>query len=710
MRALWERVVAKGHSVVLGGSPPDVPDEFAIDVIRVSCKQPGGPLEPLHELQHKAEAHLGKPTQLLGWASDRIRNGLRERVLGEGAGLTASEHLALVLNRLAHASPRPCAVLIDHAESASDELIVALRPLMCAPGWVELPIVVVCRSERPGQALARLIEEMVAAESGNAVFRVEGELARAGTHSLDGLSQESLRVLRGGAVIGERFEVTLLAALLGLDPVLVLEHLQAAADAGIPIEDDGEGRLHIPESARRAALLGTLPSLTQAWHRRLASMLGADRWGREPAPRLSVVEPDGEGDGGAEVGGTERDAEPGVTEGQPDPAPRRVQPPVELSTAASEARAGWHLESAGLLLESAQRYLNAARLSTGAHQIAEGLSFCDRAQQLLTRLPADDRRRLLQAEAMGLMARFQWAAGGAGPAFTLASALDKTLAARALVEDLDAPPLKSELLMLAAHIRYDIGDGDSLDTALEELTQAIRILEGAGDPLGAASLLNDQAAVWMRLGDPVRAYHLLEQSRAVFADEATLRPSARVELAETDHLIARLPLQVRAKEGREEDSIHLGVQHALSADRAYAELGMERERGRVWETLGRLHVLAGDCEEAVRCFQDALAVLEAHSDVLGLARTVEGMAQALGMLRRPSEALALLSSSLDLNVAKGSPRGIAYLRRTLDALLQSECDLSAPEVARAAVDLDARLSDLESIYVRGGRPILPLEV
>jgi hypothetical protein len=60
----------------------------------------------------------------------------------------------------------------------------------------------------------------------------------------------------------------------------------------------------------------------------------------------------------------------------------------------------------------------------------------------------------------------------------------------------------------------------------------------------AARLLNDQAAIYVSLGDPVRATHLLERPRELF--EGRLRSHADdvmavEELAETHHLLARLP-------------------------------------------------------------------------------------------------------------------------------------------------------------------------
>jgi hypothetical protein len=76
------------------------------------------------------------------------------------------------------------------------------------------------------------------------------------------------------------------------------------------------------------------------------------------------------------------------------------------------------------------------------------------------------------------------------------------------------------------------------------LRSFIRRLLEADEAGLAVRLLNDQAAIYVRLGDPVRATHLLEKSRELF--EERLRTNAEdavalEDLAETHHLLARLP-------------------------------------------------------------------------------------------------------------------------------------------------------------------------
>ncbi len=82
------------------------------------------------------------------------------------------------------------------------------------------------------------------------------------------LAGEVLWVLRAGAIVGSGFESELVAALLRVDALDVLEALQRAADvdAGVPVEDRGDGRFRSPAGDRRGAPGGSvLPSLARVW-------------------------------------------------------------------------------------------------------------------------------------------------------------------------------------------------------------------------------------------------------------------------------------------------------------------------------------------------------------------------------------------------------------------------------------------------------------
>ena len=73
--------------------------------------------------------------------------------------------------------------------------------------------------------------------------------------------------------------------------------------------------------------------------------------------------------------------------------------------------------------------------------------------------------------------------------------------AKAALHDDDPVALRAEVSTQIAGVCYELGDPASLDRALAELTEASRLLLGAGDATGAARLLNDQAAVYVRMGD-----------------------------------------------------------------------------------------------------------------------------------------------------------------------------------------------------------------
>ncbi|WP_199693453.1 hypothetical protein, partial [Sorangium cellulosum] len=336
---------------------------------------------------------------------------------------------------------------------------------------------------------------------------------------------------------------------------------------------------------------------------------------------------------------------------------------------ALDARAAAHLTEAGEPEEAARRYRAAAAEAAAMGAYAQALSYGQKALALLDGMPPTPARRRLRIGALAGIGRVQWQAAGPDPAFTLAGALQVLDAARALLAQGDPPELHAELAALIASVCYDIGDMRSLERALDELTAASRLLLDAGDALGSARLLNDQAAVYVRMGDPVRATHLLTESRRVFEERARVDPVARVELAETDHLFARIPLHIAARPGRESDALSMGIDHALAAERTYKQLGDIRELARVWETIGRLELRKGRLDRATQRLTAALEAEEAHGDLIGLARSTAALAEVLSAKGLHREALAVLAESMAMNLEKGSPLGLAHNRRALNALV-----------------------------------------
>lgn len=351
----------------------------------------------------------------------------------------------------------------------------------------------------------------------------------------------------------------------------------------------------------------------------------------------------------------------------PQGAPRRRREARDPNRQTDAARAADHLAAAGDPTGATAKLIQAAVDAAALGAAEQALAIIDDALAALDRLPDTAEHRALRARALAEAARVQWTGVGPDARFTLEAAREAAAAAEAALPD-DAPAtLRGEIASLRAHILHDVG-GDALEEALALLTAASRRLEALGEPIEAARLFNDQAAIWVRLGDPVRAHGLLEASRKVFAARADHDPLARLELADTEHLIARLPLHVAARAGRERDAAALGLRHAASAEASYAALDRPWDQARTWETLGRLELMRGRVDRAIEHLERAAAAQQQLGDVLGLAATVEALARALTAAGRPQVAIALLHDSLALNAEKGSLQGIGYLRRTVQAL------------------------------------------
>jgi tetratricopeptide (TPR) repeat protein len=769
-----------------------------VRVVRVRCDVPPTTLGPLVEARRKVEHLLGSSPPLFDQARDRMVQGLRRRLLGEVPALEVESGIVEVLNRLAQSSDRPAALLFEAVDAADEATLGMLRRILGRPGWLKLPVVLAFRTTEPSGPAAALLETLRSAGGGtDCVMRVQGgSRAPAAPPHLEAFAWRSLppdvlRVLRAGAIVGSGFEADLVAGLLDVDDLDVLDMLQRAADLGVPVEDLGEGRFHLPEPMLDALRASMLPSLMIAWHQRVADLLGG--FDEEPGfePELSESAPPpfsvetGEGfvptrraherpaaepvaasepppvavptelpPRPAASGGedppvsppTQRhphsqpaatspaaasaeatpDAAPleapspgpgrwpyaeifapaaaraevaeaapqGVWEAPPltgadvgeisirpraaEPARRAAPPPRDREPLSvprgDEARAAGHLAAAGDLDASAERYFAAVRQAAevGAH--TQALAFAEKALAILEALPAAPRRRRLRVRVLLETGRLKWQATGPAappgfePGFTLGSALETVEAARAALADDDPPELRAEVATTVAGVCYDLGDPVSLSRALDELTVASRLLLDAGDPTGAARLLNDQAAVYVRLGDPVRATHLLSESRKIFEERAATDPVAAVEMAETDHLFARIPLHVQARPGREADALTMGLDHALAAERTYRGLDARRELGRIWETMGRLELRKGRFDRARERLTAAVEVEEAIGDLVGLARSTAALSELLAAGGRVDDALAVLSDSVALNFEKGSPIGLAFNRRALAAL------------------------------------------
>jgi tetratricopeptide (TPR) repeat protein len=306
--------------------------------------------------------------------------------------------------------------------------------------------------------------------------------------------------------------------------------------------------------------------------------------------------------------------------------------------------------------------------------------------------------------------RLQWHGALLGSAFTLQEALASLEAAKASLPDDVPPEVVEQLAAATAGVCYDMGDPGALQHALAELHESSHRLVQAGAILPAAGLLNDQAAVYMRLGDPVRATYLLSQAHERFEHHLRQHPKdvmVLAELAETKHLLARLPLHVQVPPGREEESYGRGLEHARAAEDIYQRLGQQRELTRVWETIGRLALQQGHLEVAQERLMAAHNLQQQLGDVAGLARSTAALADVCMLARQFDNAVALLANSIVLNVDKGSPIGLAFNRHALGALANAAAQAHGPDAERlrsAVADLASRLAQAEAVLGRAGLP------
>jgi tetratricopeptide (TPR) repeat protein len=170
------------------------------------------------------------------------------------------------------------------------------------------------------------------------------------------------------------------------------------------------------------------------------------------------------------------------------------------------------------------------------------------------------------------------------------------------------------------------------------------------------------------------------------------------EMAETDHLFARVPLHVQARPGREGDALTMGLDHALAAERAYKKLDLRRELGRVRETMGRLELRKGRLDRAREHLTAAVQLEESIGDLVGLARSTAALSELLAATGRYEEALGVLGDSVALNVEKGSPIGLAYNRRAFDALARAAD--GAGNASAALGQVEQELAEAEALLGR----------
>jgi hypothetical protein len=455
-----------------------------------------------------------------------------------------------------------------------------------------------------------------------------------------------------------------------LDPYATLELIQMAIDEGVPLRDLGRGIFRFSGGAGDALRSATTPSLAEAWHAELSEMMSDES--REPPPPPSP------------------DIEP--PRGERDQALRALA--EKWGGRDLTSRSAEHAEAAGDSEAAALRYVAAAEEASAIGGHDRAIELIRRAERLMSAEPKTDEERQKRLDVLLTKGRVLWRAAGTQPAYTLEAALAPLEKARASTDGGGDPLVRAEIGAHLARVAYDIGGDDHLRLAFDALHEAQQVLLDAGHPLSAARLLNEEAALLIRTGELAPAAELLARSRDVFLRHAEDSVDARRELAQTNHLVARLPLHGEPSTG-DADAVAFAQECAESAAHVYQELGDTWEHSRTLETLGRLALAGGRPEEARALLRRAFAEQQKLGDAMGLARTTAALSELLADAGASAEALRVLNESIRLNIQLGSRQGIAYNLKGLDEL---ERKATEPDVKGAISELRSRLEAAGTLH------------
>lgn len=753
MHSVWARARRGEHSAVIGATPPDPPDDRV--VVRVDCEGPWSTFGPLEDARRRIELLLGDPSPQWDEALDRLGTSVLTRFLGDVEDPTIEATLVAAANRLAEQTDGEAVLVFESVDHADGPTVHGLAHIVARVGWLRLPIVVHARA-RTGVA-GELVEQLGSDATCELAVAQSDASDPSAAFAWKTLPPDVLRVVRAASVIGRTFEADLVAALLNESATAVLERLQRAVDVGAPLADRGQGRFILPLRAPEALQARLLPSLLEHYNLRLAELLsppprcepnrdvsiptrGPDR-PAAPDPSIEYGEvlaeaPEPTSDRAATHNQSPSDRPtqnvPVVAPLEPqiriDPAPSRpgravhptrssesissgtVHPETNRSIGRSDdARAAKHFSAAGDPEAAVDRYVEAIRKVDARGDSGRALLLADEAHALLQQLPGSPRRAVLRARVLAEAGRVQWRGAGLGPAMTLPGALETLETALAALRGEAPLELRTELASLVAGVCYDLGDVKSLERALQELTTASEAHLAAGQTEKAARLLNDQAAVYLRAGDPVRATHLLDRSREIFDSLHRTRPDDPVvirERAETEHLLAKLPLHARLRPGRENEAFSLALGHARAAAENYERLRSPRDIARVWETMGRLEIQRHRLQPAGAHLLRALDTQRAAGDAVGLARTTAALADLYLADDKAERAVEVLGDSIGLNYDEGSPIGLAYNRRAVERLRTAIARDGELATARAFATIAEQLDRAEDVL---GRIQLPGE-
>jgi tetratricopeptide (TPR) repeat protein len=329
-------------------------------------------------------------------------------------------------------------------------------------------------------------------------------------------------------------------------------------------------------------------------------------------------------------------------------------------------RAAQHLRAGGKQQEALESFLSAAQQASSRGDTLAGMQAIQEALDVITTMPRTTHRAIQEAHTLAEMARLKWHGATAGQTYTLQDALDTLLQAQHALPAVSPLPIRAQIAALFAGMAHDIGELGLITEAQRELAEVSRQLLSAEEPTLAARLLNDQAALYIRLGDPLQASQLLYHSRELFQgllQEHPEQSQLAVELADTEHMLARLPLHARIRPSREYEALTMALGHARSAAKIYEALQTPRALGNTLTTIGKLELGREQDREAEAYFFRAVRLQQQTGDWTGLARTSAALADLFLTRGKYPQALQCIRESAILNMEKGAPIGIAFNRR-----------------------------------------------
>lgn len=694
--------IKRGLPTVVVGEMPELPKNIA--VVRLRCDTPStlGPLERAKEMIE----HLLEDDLRFG-AKD---HGASRALSTETASMPRDERLLTTFNQLAARLPGHVVLVLDQIDSSDEETHRALARLLRRrvdakeldarrPQALLLPLVLLTSGEPRGSfeevvtALDEMSSQVFESLSDSKAARGSRPLESPTVHAAPPASVEEpepltlrieelpidvRRVLRASAVVGTPvFDSALVARILEMSPDHALETLQQAADIGFPLRDLGGGVFEMPQDLAKILVESVMPSLRQRWHDAAGRILsGTERRMNAPTRRMRP----------APVSEVHLADEAKPADVPPPPASREelIERPITTHEPPARRpdplRAAGHFDEAGKTALALEQRLDAVAILARSGDVQRANAELRRVLEVLPSVLGVG-VSTLSARAKMELARLRWLGVGVEPTFTLSGALEAAIEARTELGASATSPLATDLATIIAGISYDLGDGASLERALAILDETVASLLQRGANAEAASLLNDQAAIRLRMGQPNRTIELLQRSLELSMRRLERRPSdtvAQADLAETRHILARLPLHARVENGPGGLSLVTALEHARVAEEIFTALGRRRDLTRVMETIARLEAKRGERDTARRFFNVAMKLADEMGDITGLARITAGLAELLASEGSPRAALAMLSSSIELNRSKGSPIGLAFDEQLLHAIERATRDRGQP--------------------------------